>query len=239
MNINEKKILMVDDNESFLKMLGVLLDKEGFTNVRCVSCGTDAIKVTQEWEPDIIVLDVMMPDMSGFDVCENIRKYSMVPILFLSAKEEEKDRLQSFSSGGDDFISKSLSNEELIARIRATLSRCAYYENMGKEHKKEVNIVSFGRFHIDLNKKELYKDNKVVELTIKEYILLEYLIENRNVTLSKRQIVLNVWEDDYEGYDNTISVHIRHLREKIEDSSSKPVYIKTVKGIGYRFDLDE
>ncbi len=233
MEINEKKILVVDDEEQILTMLRIMLQKEGFVNVKTAISGEDAIMIAKEWNPDLLLLDITMPYMDGYEVCEKIREFSMVNILFLTAKNEEQDRIKAFNFGGDDFMTKPFNAEELIIRIRSKLMREVYYENKGKVD--DSKVVKFGEFCLDLNRQELYRADELVELSHKEYTLLEYLVMNKNITLSIDCIIQNVWGYDYERNNNTVTVHMNRLRNKLDDSSNK--YIKTVKGIGYRFEL--
>ncbi len=227
-----KKILLVDDDESILLMIETILRKEGYTNIYTASCGEDAIKSARSIFPDLILLDIMLPDFDGYEVCKNIRLQSMIPILFLSAKSDEVDKLLSYAMGGDEYITKPFSPKELLAKIKAILVRQQYYESKMQEKR----TYSFGRFVLDMDKMVLLHEGYNIPLTAKEYSLLEYLILNKNVTISKEKILENIWGVDYDGYDNTVMVHIRHLREKIEDNPSNPIYIKTVKGRGYVFE---
>ena len=227
-----KKILLVDDDESILLMIETVLRKEGYTNIYTASCGEDALQSAQSISPDLILLDIMLPDFDGYEVCKNIRLQSMIPILFLSAKSDEVDKLLSYAMGGDEYITKPFSPKELLAKIKAILVRQQYYESKMQEKR----TYSFGKFVLDMDKMILLCNGHNIPLTAKEYALLEYLILNRNVTISKEKILGNIWGVDYDGYDNTVMVHIRHLREKIEDHPSNPIYIKTVKGRGYVFE---
>lgn len=229
-NIKSRKILIIDDEESICNLLEVVLMKEQFTNIFKTHTGMDGISKCKEIDPDLLILDIMLPDIDGYEVCKQIRKSTMAPILFLSAKQEEIDRVLSFTVGGDDYISKPFSPREVIARVNAALRRLDYYENQTSS--KE--IISFGDFYIDLQKREVYRGNSVIELTSKEYLLFEYLAKNIDCTLSKEQIVNSVWGSEYDGYDNTVMVHIRRIREKIEKDPSNPHYLITVKGRGYR-----
>lgn len=233
--IRDKKILLVDDDPAISNMLEVILRKEQFQNIYKAMTGADAIRISQEIEPDMIVLDIMLPDMDGYEVCRNIRLTSMAPILFLSAKSDEVDKLVSYAMGGDDYITKPFSPKELVARITAVLKRQEFYHTMGK--KESNNQFSFGAFTIDFDKKLLLQGEAEVPLTAKEYAILEYLVRNRNITVSRDRLVENVWDSDYDGFDNTVMVHIRHLREKVEADPSNPIYIRTVKGRGYVFNI--
>lgn len=228
----DKKILLVDDDPAIINMLEVVLKKEQYKKIYKAMTGRDAIRLSGEVQPDLIILDIMLPDIDGYEVCKTIRTNSMVPILFLSAKSDEVDKLVSYAMGGDDYIMKPFSPKELVARITATLKRQEYYNQQGKSE----NTYNFGEFCLHFDKKQLQKDAGSIPLTAKEYAILEYLVLNRNITISKDKLVENVWDSDYEGFDNTVMVHIRHLREKIEKDPSQPVFIKTVKGRGYVFE---
>lgn len=232
-NFYDKKILLVDDDESILLMLVTVLRKEGYKNIKTAVSGEEAVSKAQQFQPDLIVLDVMLPDCDGYKVCQRIRYASMVPIIFLSARSDEYDRLLSYAFGGDEYMTKPFSPRELLARMNSIFNRQQYYEDILTS---KPNQYSFNDFVIDMDKKMLLKDGAEVSLTAKEYKLLEYLITNRNLTLSKEQILENVWDSGYEGYDNSVMVHIRHLREKIEENPSDPVFLKTVRGRGYIFE---
>ena len=226
-----KKILLVDDDESIISLIETVLNKEGYTRIFKAGSGKEAIIKVNEDEPDLIVLDVMLPDFDGYEICKQIRDKSMVPIIFLSAKSDESDKLISYAMGGDEYITKPFSPKVLLAKISAMLKRQSYYDDKSANDNRYV----FGRFALDFEKKLLFKDGEEVFLTAKEYSLLEYLIINRNITLSKDKLLSSVWNMDYQGYDNTVMVHIHNLREKIEEDPSDPKFIRTVKGRGYIF----
>ena len=226
-----KKILLVDDDESIISLIETVLNKEGYSKVFKAFSGKEAIQSIDGIGPDLIVLDVMLPDFDGYEICRKIRERSMVPIIFLSARSDESDKLISYAMGGDEYITKPFSPKELLAKITAMLKRQSYYDDKGANDKR----YSFGSFVLDFEKKLLFKDGKEVILTAKEYSLLEYLIINRNITLSKDKLLSSVWNMDYQGYDNTVMVHIHNLREKIEEDPSDPRFIRTVKGRGYIF----
>ena len=226
-----KKILLVDDDESISSLIETVLNKEGYSKVFKAYSGKEALQSIDGIGPDLIVLDVMLPDFDGYEICRKIRERSMVPIIFLSARSDESDKLISYAMGGDEYITKPFSPKELLAKITAMLKRQSYYDDKGANDKR----YSFGSFVLDFEKKLLFKDGKEVILTAKEYSLLEYLIINRNITLSKDKLLSSVWNMDYQGYDNTVMVHIHNLREKIEEDPSEPRYIRTVKGRGYIF----
>lgn len=234
MSIYDKRILIVDDDPSILNLLEVILSKEGYKNIYKAADGQTAISLNDLHKPDLIVLDVMMPDMDGYEVCKKIRSSSMGHIIFLSAKSEESDKLISYAIGGDEYIVKPFSPKELVAKIKAILNRQEYYKSNRVTNKD--NDYSFGNFILNRRKKVLQTDSDDIMLTAKEYLLLDYLIENEGITLSKEQILENVWGIDFDGYDNTVMVHIRHLREKIETDPGEPQFIKTIKGRGYIFE---
>lgn len=225
----DKKILLVDDEEQLLSLLGEVLEKEGFKNIHKASTGIDGILSAKEVNPDIIVLDVNLPDIDGYMVCDKIRKFSFCPIIFLTAKGDDEDKLSGLEAGGDDYVTKPFNIKEVVLRIKAQLRR-NNYSPMVEEKKK----LSFGNITINEDTGEVLKDNEIVTLTAKEYQLLVFLAKNPNKIFSKNSLCSSIWGFDYDGYDNTIMVHIRHLREKIENDPSNPEYIKTLKGLGYK-----
>ena len=230
-NYHNKNIILVDDDESILTLIETILHKEGFTNISKACSGETAVSLAKEIKPDLIILDIMLPDFDGFEICKKIRTNSMVPIIFLSAKSEESDKLISYALGGDEYITKPFSPKELLAKISAILKRQSYYENKYDTG----SVYNFGDYTLDFAKRMLLKLDEEVILTTKEYLLLEYMITNRNITLSRDKLLSSIWNMDYQGYDNTVTVHIHNLREKIEDDPSQPKFIKTVKGRGYIF----
>lgn len=225
----DKKVLLVDDEEQLLNLLEEVLYREGFKNIFKANTGIDGILSAKEINPDIILLDVNLPDIEGFMVCDKIRKFSFCPIIFLTAKEEDDDKLNGLEAGGDDYVTKPFNIKEVVLRIKAQLRRNSY--SPLEEKKKEF---SFGDITINEENGEVLKGDKLVKLTATEYQLLLFLSKNPNKIFSKSSLCTNVWNYDYEGYDNTIMVHIRHLREKIEDDPGSPRYIKTLKGLGYK-----
>lgn len=228
----DKNILIVDDEKNITSLLEIVLKKEGFKNIFIAETGAEAIIKNDTYRPDIIILDVMLPDMNGFEVCSIIREYSMVPILFLSARTAEDDRLHSYLTGGDEYITKPFSIKEIVCRIKAVLKRQQYYEK-----KEEVEVFKIEGLEVDKKRFQVKKNGKLISLTAREYAILFLLIDNAGIVVSKSTILENVWGTDYDGYDNTLMVHMRRLREKIEDDPSHPKYIHTVKGIGYKFSI--
>lgn len=225
----DKKILLIDDEEQLLSLLEEVLQKEGFKNIYKAATGIDGILSAKEVNPDIILLDVNLPDIEGYIVCDKIRKFSFCPIIFLTAKGEDEDKLNGLEAGGDDYVTKPFNIREVVLRIKAQLRRNNYTPLEEKKTK-----LHFGDIIIDEEKGEILKGDKLITLTAKEYQLLLFLVKNPNKIFSKNSLCSNIWGFDYDGYDNTIMVHIRHLREKIEEDASNPKYIKTLKGLGYK-----
>ena len=232
-NIKKSKILLVDDECEILNLLKIALKKEGFENIYSAETGKDAIKLFEEKNPDLAILDVMLPDMEGYDICKTIRKTSNIPILFLSAKGEELDRIMGLAIGADDYITKPFSLKEVALRVKIQLKRSSMINEMS--NKEEVGSkISFGPFEIDEEKIEVRKNGEVIELKPKEYKMFLYMMKHKNQIISKEKFCDEVWGEDFIGFDNTIMVHIRKLREKLEDNPSKPEYIVNVKGLGYK-----
>ncbi|SCI90293.1 Transcriptional regulatory protein YycF [uncultured Clostridium sp.] len=227
------KVLIIDDEEDITDILDTVLRREGFKNITIANNGVDGIKLFKKINPDIVLLDIMLPDISGYDVFNELRKYSKVPILFISAKTEEVDRLLGFAIGADDYITKPFSAKEVAFRLKARLKT---FDNViTNKSINENKKIKFGDIEINEETGEVYKGDEILEFTAKELKLLMYLINNPNRIISKEMICNEVWGEDFFGYDNTITVHIRRLRKKIEDNPSKPKYITTVIGLGYKF----
>lgn len=229
--ILDRKILLIDDEVELLKLMETVLKKEGFRRIFKAQNGTDGINLCKTQQPDIVVLDIMMPDIDGFEVCKNIRSFSFVPVIFLSAKSDDIDKILALGLGADDYVTKPFSPKEVAFRIKAHLRRNIYIKN---EMSMKKETISFGDIVIDLKKGEVLKSDKNIILAPKEYHLLCYMAQNANQILTKQMICDEVWNNDYEGYDNTIMVHIRKLRQKLEDNPSSPKYIVTAKGLGYK-----
>jgi len=231
-DIAEKKVLLVDDEVEILELLETVLLKEGFKNIYKASTGIEGIEICRNQNPDIIVLDIMLPDIDGLEVCRRIREFSIIPIIFLSAKSDDIDKLLGLGIGGDDYVTKPFSPKEIAFRIKAHFRRNEYIGLNSKLNREDS--FSFGDIVLDYNSGEVRKSDNLITLTAKEYQILLYMAKHPNQILSKTKICDNVWGDEYIGYDNTIMVHIRHLREKLEDNPGNPKYIKTIKGLGYK-----
>jgi DNA-binding response OmpR family regulator len=227
--ILDKKIMLVDDERELLSLLKEVFIKEGFKEIYEADNGIDAILLAKETNPDIIILDVNLPDIDGYKVCDRIRKFSMCPIIFLTAKGEDEEKIKGLEAGGDDYVTKPFNIKEVVLRVKSQLKR----GNIISETKKE-KIYVFGDISINEDTGEVKKRGENISLTAKEYSLILYLAKNKNKVFSKSSLCEEIWGYDYDGYDNTIMVHIRHLREKLEDNPSDPKHIKTLKGIGYK-----
>lgn len=226
----KEKIMIVDDHEEIREVIQVLLSNEGYQIIEAQN-GKEALELLDE-TIDLIILDVMMPEMNGYQVCLLVREKTNAPILFLTAKGQESDKTLGFSSGGDDYLTKPFSYNELNARVKALLRR--YHVYQGKERHEENTIQIIGDLEINQSKKEVRRQGKKLALTDLEYEILGYLLLNRKQVISASQLFEAIWHENYYyGANNTIMVHIRNLRKKIEQD---PQIIKTVWGKGYYID---
>lgn len=221
------KILIIDDEEDLAQLIEHVLVKEGFSAIQKTHTLQDAWTVFQEFQPDLILLDLMLPDGDGYDFCKKIREISTIPILFISAKDEEIDKLLGLAIGGDDYITKPFSPKEVAYRVKAQLRRSSYAE-------QQLPKIQVGPFSFQSEESEIVKNGEVLPLTAKEVGLMREFMHHPNQILSKETLFKRVWGEDFYGSDNTVMVHIRRLREKIEDTPSKPTYLITVKGLGYK-----
>lgn len=225
-------ILLVDDEKNIIDLIEEVLRQDGFENIMRAYDGKSALEMCEKKKPDIVVLDVMLPDVDGIEVCRKMRTFTYCPIMFLSARNDDIDKILGLSSGGDDYITKPFSPRELVFRIKAQLRRLQYNEEHIKSQKQKSIVV--GNLTIDIEASCAYKDGKLLELTAREFGLLLYFMENTNKIISKERLYEQVWGESGAICDNTIMVHIRHLREKIEKNPSKPELLFTVKGLGYK-----
>ncbi len=229
--MDSKKVLIIEDEKSISDIIKFNLKKEGF-EVETAYDGQDGLEKALSGKPDLILLDVMLPLMDGFQVCKKVRENSSVPILMLTAKEEEVDKVLGLELGADDYITKPFGMRELIARIKANIRRTDLMVNL---QDVPSDIQDFGSLTIDLNRYEVRKNDKALELTLREFELLKYLAERENKVFSREQLLEEVWGYEYYGDIRTVDVTVRRLREKLEDDSSDPKYIMTKRGIGYYF----
>jgi DNA-binding response OmpR family regulator len=230
MNMSGEKILIVDDDDKILKILRHCFEREGFTVVMAVD-GEEALAVAKLEQPDLVVLDLMLPKVNGLDVGSIlIAEYNM-SVIILSAKGDELDRIIGFRMGVDDYIAKPFSTTELVLRVRAVLRRAK-----GKKQENNGIIIS-GNLRLDSMARSVIIDSEAIELTTKEFELLWLLASNPKQVFTRKQLLNKIWHSDYHGDENTVTVHMRRLREKIERDPSKPLYIRTVWGVGYKFQM--
>ncbi|WP_042277777.1 response regulator transcription factor [[Clostridium] dakarense] len=234
--IRQSKILVVDDEVEILNLIKMALNKEGFTNIYIADNGTKGLEIFERENPDLAILDIMLPDIEGYDICKKIRQTSDIPVLFLSAKGEELDKLVGLSLGADDYITKPFSLKELALRVKIQLRRSKKQFNIEENSNEAIKV---GPFEVNDQTLEVKKNGELLELKPKELKMFIYMVKHKNQIISKEKFCDEVWGDDFIGYDNTIMVHIRRLREKIEDNPSKPKYILNVKGLGYKFVIKE
>lgn len=227
----ENRILLIEDDIAISEMVENHLRKEGF-NITTAFDGEEGVGKFLNNSFDLIILDIMMPKLDGMEVMKIIRERSLIPILIMSAKDSDVDKAIGLGLGADDYIAKPFSMVELSARIKAAIRRANQYSKNDK--KEEVNIISANDLSIDLENYSVTKKGVNLQLTSKEFDILKLLISNPNRVFTKAQIYSFIWNDDYFGDENVINVHMRRLREKIEDNPSKPIYIKTLWGIGYK-----
>lgn len=235
-NIKIRKILIVDDEVELLNLLKMVLTKEGFENIYTAQNGKDAIDLFENINPDLAILDVMLPDMEGYDICKIIRKTSNIPVLFLSAKGEELNRVMGLAIGADDYITKPFSPMEVALRVKIQLTKYMMINNNTPNNKE---ILTVKPFEIDEEKMEVRKNGQVIELKPKEYKMFLYMLKHKNQIISKERLYNEVWGEDFFGSENTVMVHIRKLRESIEENPSKPKYLLTVKGLGYKLQIED
>ena len=222
-------VLIVEDDPNLLEALKYNVLKEGYRTLT-VRDGAQALEVARKEKPDLILLDVMLPTMSGFEVCRILRKESRVPILLLTARDDEVDKVVGLDLGADDYITKPFGMRELLARIRASLRRS------GIGHDGGEGALKFGDVEVDASRHVVLKAGREMDMTPKEFDLLAFLAANRGIVFSRDQLLEKVWGYDYAGDTRTVDVHVRWLREKTEDNPEKPVHLITVRGVGYKLE---
>lgn len=226
-----EKIMVVDDDQDIREVIQVLLSSEGY-NVIEASNGKEALELVDD-DTDLIILDVMMPEMNGYQACVLIREKTNAPILFLTAKGQDSDKTLGFSSGGDDYLTKPFSYNELNGRVKALLRRYHVYQGKSTTQEKQI-IYKTGNIEVNSAKRTASIDGEKLNLTDLEYNILEYLLMNKQQVISPSQLFEAIWHEEYHyGANNTIMVHIRHLRQKIEKDPTNPEHIKTIWGKGY------
>jgi len=228
-SIENKKILVVDDEERMLRFIRLNLEHDGFMVTEALR-GHEALDKMRTEMPDLILLDIMLPDIDGFEVLKMIREISNIPVIMLTAKGEEDDRVKGLELGADDYVTKPFSPRELVSRVKAVLRRVEV-EGGGDESVIEVDE----RLKIDFNRREVFVDGELIKLRPTEYRLLYHLVQNAGWVLTYDQILSRVWGYEYRDEPHYVRLYINYLRQKLEKDPSNPVYILTERGIGYRF----
>ena len=228
--MSQYKILIVDDDENICELLRLYLEKDGFLTV-VANDGEQAVEYCEKYTPDLILLDIMLPKLDGWQVCREIRKTNNVPIIMLTAKGETFDKILGLELGADDYISKPFDTKEVIARIKAVLRR-----TNDKEKNDKVNEVRFDKLIINITNYELVVDGKMIDTPPKELELIYHLASNPNRVYTRDQLLDEVWGFDYYGDSRTVDVHVKRLREKLENVSER-WSLKTVWGVGYKFEV--
>ncbi len=228
------RILVVDDEKNIVDIIKYNLKKEGY-DVITASDGEEAIKLNEEFEPDLILLDLMMPKLDGYAACRKIREKYDTPIIMLTARAEEVDKVLGLELGADDYVTKPFGTRELMARVKANLRRRAVNDDDGADKAKSKDDLSFGGLTINMKLFEVKKNGKTIDLTLREYELLKFLASQKTQVFSRETLLEKVWGYEYFGDVRTVDVTVRRLREKIEDDPGKPVYILTKRGVGYYF----
>lgn len=220
-------ILVVDDEPNIVELARLYLEKEGF-RVAEASTGQEALDSFDESNPALIILDIMLPAPDGWEVCRTIRSRSQVPIIMLTAREDEVDKVVGLELGADDYLTKPFSPRELVARVKAVLRRA-------RPARESEEVIHVEDLTIDASRRRVLQGNAEIELTPREFDLLYTLALNRGIVMSREKLLERVWGYDYYGDTRTVDVHIRHMREKLGEESSRPRYVETVWGVGYKF----
>lgn len=225
-----KRILIVDDEPVVVEVLQRYLVRDGF-EVSSAADGSEALRIAERWAPDLIVLDLMLPVVDGLEVCKRIRRQSSVPIIMVTAKGEESDRIVGLEVGADDYVVKPFSPREIVARVRSVLRRAAVAPAT-----PSTGVLRYGQLAVDANRRIVSLAGTELALTAKEFDLLYFLASNPGQVFTRAQLMDKVWDYTYPGDMSTVTVHIRRLREKVEPDPVRPRYIKTVWGVGYKFE---
>jgi len=231
--ITSSKVLIVDDEREIADLVELYLQNENFIVYKYYSA-QDALKCINEVNPDLAILDVMLPDGNGLKICQKIREKYNYPVIMLTAKEEETDKITGLTLGADDYITKPFRPLEMVARVKAQLRR---YKKYNSAPAQDETVITHSGLVMDVNAHECLLNEKPLSLTPTEYTILRILCEQRGNVVSSEQLFHEIWGDEYfSKNNNTITVHIRHLREKMNDSAENPKYIKTIWGVGYKID---
>lgn len=227
--MSKPEILVVDDEPGIVRLIQMYLDREGFVTVTATT-GADALVQVKDVKPALIILDIMLPDIDGWEVCREIRRTNDVPIIMLTAREADEDKIVGLELGADDYLTKPFVPRELVARVKAILRRS------GKQSSQsDGEVIELGELKIEPDRREVWLNGEPIQLRAKEYDLLTQLARKPGIVFSREQLLQTVWGYDFLGDSGTIDVHVRRLRAKLNDDSSNPRYIETVWGVGYRF----
>lgn len=229
--MSEKRILIIDDDEDLSFIISELLQSYGY-DVTCVKTSEEAFSVLEEQTYHLLLLDINLPGVTGFELCKELRRVSTVPVIFASARTSETDRITGFDIGGDDYLPKPYSMKELLSRVNALIRRTYGFTEQEK-------IVSFGDVVVNMTARSVTKKNEPVNLSLREFDLLAYLCEHKNTAVPKEKLLAEVWGAFSMVEMSTVTVHVRWLREKLENDPAKPVYIKTVFKVGYMLEVAE
>ena len=227
-------ILVVDDDKEIVNAIEIYLSQEGYNIIKAYD-GEEALEKLKENEIHLIILDIMMPNKDGIETLQEIRKDKTIPVIMLSAKSEDYDKISGLNTGADDYVTKPFNPLELIARVKSNIRRYVDFGNSKISNKKNnEKVLSTGALEINDETKQVTVDGKEIKLTATEYNILKFLLENKGKVYSIEQIYENVWNEESYGAENIIAVHIRHIREKIEINPKEPKYLKVIWGIGYK-----
>ncbi|WP_445489518.1 response regulator [Niallia sp. 03133] len=232
----KKKVLVVDDEQSILTLLQYNLQQAGYDVITAMD-GEEGMNLAQSTNPDVILLDLMLPKLDGMEVCKQLRHQRInTPILMLTAKDDELDKILGLELGADDYMTKPFSPREVIARIKAVLRRSQFQTEAPEKEPQEEDSIKIADLRILPNYYEAYFKDELLELTPKEFELLLYLAKYKGRVLTRDQLLSAVWNYDFVGDTRIVDVHISHLREKMENNTKKPIYIKTIRGLGYKLE---
>ncbi|MGN0025955.1 MAG: response regulator transcription factor [Clostridium sp.] len=236
--MSKERILIVDDEKEIRDLIDIYLKGEDYETIKAEN-GEEALKLLEENDVDLIILDIMMPKVNGIEACLKIREQREMPIIMLSAKSEDMDKILGLNTGADDYLTKPFNPLELVARVKSQLRRYKRFNRLTSQlemENKQENILEIDELIVNLETHEIFKDGKEIKLTPTEFDILVLLGENRGKVFSIENIYNSVWKQDFMQSDNTVMVHIRKVREKIEEDPRNPKYIKTVWGVGYKID---
>lgn len=230
--MDKETILVVDDEKEIRDLVEIFLQNEGYKIVKATN-GIEALDIIRNLRIDLIILDIMMPEMDGIETCINIRKNNNMPIIMLSAKNEDMDKIIGLTTGADDYLAKPFNPLELLARVKSQLRR---YKKLNITEEKKDGVIEIDNLIIDVNTHEVKVDDKEINLTVIEFEILLLLARNKGMVFNAEKIYEKVWKDEFFDSNNTVMVHIRKIREKIEQNPKKPKFIKTVWGVGYKIE---